>query len=101
VLNLNRSIARAFAQEPRALFADEPTGSLDPRLADAVMELIRRYAKAHTVPVLINVHTVEHARLYADRVAGLRRGRLVHQGPASQLDRAVLDRIYGVGEDGS
>jgi phosphonate transport system ATP-binding protein len=95
------AIARAFAQEPHALFADEPTGSLDPRLADTVMELIQRYARAHTVPVLINVHTIEHARRYADRVVGLRRGRLVYDGPARPLDQGVLDRIYGGAEDGS
>ncbi len=89
------AIARAFAQEPRALFADEPTASLDPKLATTVLELLRDYGKANGVPVLINVHTVEHARRYADRVIGLRNGRLVHDGPTAQLDQAVLDRIYG------
>jgi len=93
------AVARAFAQEPRVLFADEPTASLDPKLAEIVLELLRGYCSRHRVPVLINVHTVEHARRYADRVIGLRRGRLVHDGPAQALDDAALDVIYGSGGD--
>jgi phosphonate transport system ATP-binding protein len=95
------AIARAFAQEPRALFADEPTASLDPKLAEIVLELLRGYCKSNGVPVVINVHTVEHARRYADRVIGLRKGRVVHDGAASALDQATLDAIYGSGEDES
>ena len=95
------AIARAFAQEPRALFADEPTASLDPKLSETVLELLRRYCKSKAVPVLINVHTIEHARRYADRVIGLRKGRLVYDGPAATLDQAALDTIYGTGDDGS
>ncbi len=93
------AIARAFAQEPRALFADEPTASLDPKLAETVLELLHGYCKTQNVPVLINVHTIEHARRWADRVIGLKKGRIVHDGPASALDQAALDTIYGTGDD--
>jgi len=93
------AIARAFAQEPRALFADEPTASLDPKLAEIVLELLHGYCKTQKVPVLINVHTIEHARKWADRVIGLRKGRIVHDGPASALDQAALDAIYGSGDE--
>ncbi|MBI5515872.1 MAG: phosphonate ABC transporter ATP-binding protein [Deltaproteobacteria bacterium] len=89
------AIARAFAQEPGALFADEPTASLDPHLAETVMDLLRSYGRAHQVPVLVNVHTVEHARRFADRVLGLQQGRLVHDGPASALADRALETIYG------
>jgi phosphonate transport system ATP-binding protein len=89
------AIARAFAQEPAALFADEPTASLDPQLAVVVLELLRDYGRRHRVPVLINVHTIDHARRYADRVIGLARGRLVHDGPASALDDDRVAAIYG------
>jgi phosphonate transport system ATP-binding protein len=89
------AIARAFAQAPRALFADEPTASLDPRLSQTVLALLRGYCRNHGVPVVINVHTVEHARTLADRVIGLRKGRIVHDGPAAALDQAALDSIYG------
>lgn len=93
------AIARAFAQQPLALFADEPTASLDPPLADTVLTLLRDYGKTRNVPVLINVHTVDHARRFADRVVGLRRGRLVHDGPASRLDDTVLRTIYSAPEE--
>jgi phosphonate transport system ATP-binding protein len=89
------AIARAFAQEPRALFADEPTASLDPHLAETVMTLLRDYGRAHRVPVLVNVHTVEHARRFADRVLGLQHGKIVHDGPAQALDDRALETIYG------
>ena len=93
------AIARAFAQEPRALFADEPTASLDPKLSETVLELLHHYCKTQKVPVLINVHTVEHARRFADRVIGLSKGRIVHDGPAGALDQAALDAIYGTADE--
>ncbi len=89
------AIARAFAQQPLALFADEPTASLDPRLAETVLQLLHAYGKANGVPVVVNAHTVEQVRHFADRVIGLRKGRFVHDGPAGTLDQATLDRIYG------
>jgi phosphonate transport system ATP-binding protein len=89
------AIARAFAQEPACLFADEPTASLDPNLAAVVLDLLRGYGRRHAVPVLLNVHTLDHARRYADRVWGLRAGKLVHDGPASALTETVVDHIYG------
>jgi phosphonate transport system ATP-binding protein len=93
------AIARAFAQQPRALFADEPTASLDPRLSETVLSMLRRYGRDNGVPVLINVHTIEHARRFADRVIGLRAGRLVHDGPAGALDDAAVAAIYATDED--
>lgn len=89
------AVARAFAQEPAALFADEPTASLDPRLAETVLSLLRDYGKDRGVPVLINVHTVDHARRFADRVVGMREGAMVFDGPASTLTDDVLEGIYG------
>jgi phosphonate transport system ATP-binding protein len=89
------AVARAFAQEPRILLADEPTASLDPRLADVVLDLLRAYGRDHSVPVLVNVHTVEHARRFATRVVGLRAGALVFDQSAASLDEAALETIYG------
>ena len=94
------AIARAFAQKPKALFADEPTASLDPKLADTVLTLLREYGRKQNVPVLVNVHTIEHAKRFADRVVGLSRGRVVHVGPASALDEAVVEQIYAKPEEG-
>lgn len=89
------AVARAFAQEPSAVFADEPTASLDPHLASTVLSMLRIYGKNRAVPVLMNVHTVELARCYADRVIGLRDGRLVHDGPAETLTDTDVSQIYG------
>ncbi len=89
------AIARAFAQVPSALFADEPTASLDPQLAVTVMDLLHTYGREHNVPVVVNVHTIEHARRFADRVVGLRAGRIVHDGPARELTDNVVADIYG------
>ena len=93
------AIARAFAQEPKALFADEPTASLDPKLAETVLVLLRDYGRNNGVPVLVNVHTIEHARRFADRVVGLNRGRLVFEGPVSALDDATVEKIYASADD--
>ncbi len=88
------AVARAFAQEPLAIFADEPTASLDPNLAATVLAMLRDYGRARGVPVLVNVHTLEHARRYADRILGMAAGRLVHDGPASELTDAAVEAIY-------
>jgi phosphonate transport system ATP-binding protein len=93
------AVARAFAQEPSAIFADEPTASLDPHLAATVLELLRNYGRAREVPVLVNVHTIEHARKYADRVIGLNRGKLVHDAPASELSDTAVERIYAAPQE--
>ena len=92
------AVARAFAQEPDAIFADEPTASLDPHLAATVLAMLRDYAKRRAVPLLVNVHTVAHARRYFDRVVGMRAGKIVHDGPASELTDAEVNAIYGVAQ---
>jgi phosphonate transport system ATP-binding protein len=89
------AVARAFAQQPRVLLADEPTASLDPRLAATVLSLLREYGHGHGVPVLVNVHAIEHARTFASRVVGLRQGRIVFDGPSASLDERALELIYG------
>jgi phosphonate transport system ATP-binding protein len=89
------AIARAFAQEPRLLLADEPTASLDPRLAEVVLELLREYGRSNAVPVLVNVHAIEHARVFASRVVGLKQGTLAFDGPSAALDEQALVEIYG------
>lgn len=90
------AVARTFAQEPDAIFADEPTASLDPHLAATVLAMLREYAKRREVPLLVNVHTIAHARKYADRVVGMRAGRVVHDGPAASLSDDEVNAIYGV-----
>ena len=87
-------IARAVIQEPSILLVDEPTSSLDPETSSIVMELLADVATDRSVPVLINIHEVDLALAYSDRVVGLHDGELVFEGPPSAVDEDVLDRIY-------
>ncbi len=91
-------IARAVMQEPKLLLADEPTSSLDPKTSVEIMELLAEVGRSREIPVLINMHDVELAKRFADRVVGMSEGRVVFDGPPAELDEAVLRRIYG-GQD--
>jgi phosphonate transport system ATP-binding protein len=89
------AIARILAQEPHVVLADEPVASLDFANAALVMETLRRVASEAGLTVVATLHHVEYARGYADRVLGLRGGRLVFDGAAADLsDRAIAD-IFG------
>ena len=88
-------IARALMQSPGLLLADEPTSSLDPKTAVEIMQLLRDAAEHHAIPVLINMHDVDLARRFADRVIGLAGGHVVFDGPAERLTVDELTRIYG------
>jgi phosphonate transport system ATP-binding protein len=91
-------IARAVIQRPKILLVDEPTSSLDPESSHAVMELLTEVAAEEDIPVLINIHEVDLAVEYADRINGLADGRKVFDGTPAELDERALDTIYR-GED--
>jgi len=88
-------IARALMQEPDLLLADEPTSSLDPKTSVEIMELIARRASASGIPALVNIHNVELARRYADRIIGMSKGSIVFDGPPQALEDSHLLAIYG------
>jgi phosphonate transport system ATP-binding protein len=88
-------IARALMQEPDLLLADEPTSSLDPKTSVEIMELIARRASASGIPALVNIHNVELARRYADRIIGMSKGSIVFDGPPQALEDSHLLTIYG------
>ena len=92
------AICRALLQEPRLILADEPIASLDPHNATLVMEALREVNRAHGLTVLCNLHHLETAREYCDRIIGMDRGRLVFDGPPQALDAARVEAIYGVPE---
>ena len=92
-------IARALMQEPDLLLADEPTSSLDPKTSVEIMELIARRASASGIPALVNIHNVELARRFADRIVGMTGGRVVFDGAPDSITDEHLKTIYG-GEDG-
>ena len=88
-------IARALMQEPELLLADEPTSSLDPKTSVEIMELIARRAGERDIPVIVNMHDVELARRFADRIVGMSKGEIVFDGPPQALRDAHLLQIYG------
>ncbi|AHC14922.1 phosphonate ABC transporter ATP-binding protein [Salinispira pacifica] len=88
-------IARALMQEPRLLLVDEPTASLDPKTARIIMRLIINACRERNLPAIINLHDVQLARHFSDRILGLEKGRLVFDGEPGELNDEILTRIYG------
>ena len=88
-------IARALMQAPDLILADEPTSSLDPKTSVEIMELIVRRAGERDIPVIVNIHNVALAKRYADRIVGMRNGRIVFDGPPERLAESHLLDIYG------
>lgn len=95
------ALARTLAQNPQIILADEPVAALDPVTAKQVMDDFKRINKDMDISVLINIHHVELALQYADRVVGIRAGEIVYDGPVDKVDQAVLDSIYQVGREES
>ncbi len=92
------AIARALMQNPRIILADEPIASLDPMNAQIVMDTLRRIHDEDGRTVIANLHTLDTARRYCDRVIGMRDGRIVFDGRPDQLSTAVAREIYGADE---
>jgi len=88
-------IARALAQHPRILLADEPVASLDPGTAVHVLGLMHEICKSDGITAIVSLHQVEFARQFADRVVGVAGGAIAFDGPATGLSDAVLGAIYG------
>ena len=93
------AIARALMQDPQIILADEPIASLDPMNAQIVMEALRRIHEEDGRMVVCNLHTLDTARRYCDRVIGMRDGRIVFDGRPDQLTTGVARDIYGAGDD--
>jgi phosphonate transport system ATP-binding protein len=89
-------IARALIQNPKLLLVDEPTSSLDPKIAREVMTLIREIAREFRIPVLCNIHDVDLALEYCTRVIGLQDGVKKFDGPPAEIDKHVLADIYAM-----
>ncbi len=91
-------IARAVMQQPAVLLADEPTSSLDPKTSVEIMQLLTDIARDRAIPIVINMHDVELAKRFADRIVGMAGGSVVFDGSPDRLSDDTLKTIYG-GED--
>lgn len=89
------ALARTLAQNPEIILADEPVAALDPVTAKEVMNDFKRINKDMNISVLINIHHVDLALEYADRVIGIKAGEIIYDGPANKVDNEILKEIYG------
>lgn len=89
------AIARLLAQRADVILADEPIASLDPRSAEQVMSILKMINETHGVAVVTNLHQVDVATRFAQRIVGLREGQLVLDTTAERLDEALLEQLYG------
>lgn len=97
-------VARALAQQPLVILADEPVASLDPVSSEEIMSLLREICDRDGITVVVNLHQVELARRFADRVIGMNAARIVFDGSPAQMTQPVLRRIYqreGIEHDAS
>lgn len=89
------ALSRTLAQNPKIILADEPVAALDPVTARAVMDDFSRINRDMNITVLINIHHVDLALEYVERIIGIKAGRIVYDGPASGISNQNLEEIYG------
>lgn len=89
------SIARALAQEPKVMLADEPVASLDPPTANVVMRDLQRINRDLGITTIVNLHFLDLAKRYGARVIGMREGSVVFDGAGDEADEKVFEDIYG------
>jgi len=97
-------IARALAQRPEVILADEPVASLDPVASEEIMALLREICDRDGITVVVNLHQVELARRFADRIIGMNSGEIVFDGSPQEMTPSVLRTIYqreGIEDDNS
>lgn len=87
-------IARALMQQPKLLLLDEPTSALDPKISREVMGLLREIAKELGVPALCNIHDVQLAKEFCNRIIGLQDGLKKFDGATETLRDENLEEIY-------
>lgn len=95
------AIARALMQHPKMLLADEPIASLDPLNAKIVMDALRDINERDGITVITNLHTLDTARNYCERIVGMAAGRVVFDGKPSELTADAVKQIYGTDKDGA
>ena len=87
-------IARAIIKKPLLLLADEPVASLDPKAANLIMSLLKKINKGFNITVICNLHQVDLATKYSDRIVGLLDGEIRFDQPTSNIDKVSASQIY-------
>lgn len=93
------AIARTLVQRSNILLADEPIASLDPSSARRVMEILAAVNREEQITCLVSLHQVEYARRYCPRTVAMRDGRIVFDGPSSELTNSMLVELYGANSE--
>ena len=87
-------IARAIIKKPTLLLADEPVASLDPKAANLIMSLLKKINQEFNITVICNLHQVELASRFSDRIVGLLEGEILFDEQAKSLDKTSIKSIY-------
>ena len=87
-------IARAIIKRPILLLADEPVASLDPKAADLIMSLLKKINKEYKITVVCNLHQVDLAMQYSDRIVGLLEGQIMFDQISSNVEKKSINQIY-------
>ena len=90
------AICRALVQQPKIILADEPIASLDPRNTQVVMDALRSINRELGITVLCNLHALDVARNYCDRLVGMSAGRVVFDGAPGALTEDLVHTLYGM-----
>ncbi len=93
------AIARALVQQPSLILADEPIASLDPRNTRIVMDALQRINRHYGITVLCNLHSLDLARSYCDRLVGMAGGRVAFDGPTAAFTATAARALYGMEAD--
>src|SRR5262249_3003244 len=88
-------IGRALVQDPKMILCDEPIASLDPSASKIIMEQLKRFSKEMHITLIVNLHQVDVALKYSDRILGVNKGRLVFDGGPGDLSPEWTSKIYG------
>ncbi|MFD1335593.1 phosphonate ABC transporter ATP-binding protein [Oceanobacillus iheyensis] len=89
------SIARVLTQQPKYILADEPVASLDPPTSHQVMTYLKKINREDKITTIVNLHFIDMAMEYADRIIGMRAGEVVFDGPVSEVSESTFEEIYG------
>jgi phosphonate transport system ATP-binding protein len=90
------AIARALAAEPKIILADEPVSALDPKSAKKIMTILKKVNETYGVTVIANLHHLEYAKEYCDRIIGVNNGKIVFDNKSEKLTEELVEEIYTV-----